>query len=186
MTMWVLNGWAHLCFMDLDDDGVFKQFRGHVIDDITKEASGIIGQRVDYEDPCHNDCLDADVFYRVICKDYHDNGCATLLARRRAGNDAAGIFTDASDDEQHNHGQTFVFETYQFLAGDKAQAHCSKYLPGLPQEAKAIASKRVLYSSLHAEFGKLDQQVKRLQKNLQETSEQVPAFRKMNVLHTSM
>ncbi|KAG0182725.1 hypothetical protein DFQ29_002645 [Apophysomyces sp. BC1021] len=129
MATWELSGWAHLCFMKVDNNGIFEQFQGHVIDNATRSTFGIIGQHVLHEDPNHNDCMDPDIFYRVVLKDYSDNGCAMLLARR-----SAGIVTDPSDNDQHNHGQTCVFETTQFLTGAKAQMHCLTYLPELPQE----------------------------------------------------
>lgn len=49
-----------------------------------------------------------------------------------------------------------------------------------------LASKRLHYAGLHAQLQELEKNILRLQENLKVTAEHVPAFRKLEILHSSM
>lgn len=55
-----------------------------------------------------------------------------------------------------------------------------------PSEPSVLASKKLHYAALHDELQQLNNNVQKLKDNLKVTAEQAPAFRKMQVLHSSM
>ncbi|KAI9260570.1 hypothetical protein BDA99DRAFT_512474 [Phascolomyces articulosus] len=48
------------------------------------------------------------------------------------------------------------------------------------------STKKNNYAALHAQLQELDKNITKLQKNIQVTSEQVPTFRNLESLHSSM
>lgn len=127
-----IEGLAHVCFLPpFGKDDAHSRFFGHVVGpDMSGRSFGIAGQLIENppENVIRNDCMDPEIFYKMIVKDYSKDETIELLVRRRAFDDAGGLHTDPDDDEHHNHGQTCVFETEKFLAGQQALSFCKKYL----------------------------------------------------------
>ncbi|KAI7858008.1 hypothetical protein BDC45DRAFT_565898 [Circinella umbellata] len=134
-----IQGWAHLCFFSpfADNDGAFCEFRGHVIskgNDLNTTHTrtfGIAGVHLPHhKDPYQNDCMDPILFYQTTIKNYDSSSISTtikdtLLVRRVAQDDAAGLYTETYDNQdKHN----LIFETEKFLVGSKAIEHVKKYL----------------------------------------------------------
>ncbi|KAG2224884.1 hypothetical protein INT45_010833 [Circinella minor] len=133
-----IQGWAHLCFFSpfADNDGAFCEFRGHVIskgNDLNTTNTttfGIAGAHLpNHKDPYQNDCMDPILFYQTTIKNYDSSISTTikdtLLVRRVAQDDAAGLYTETYDNQDK---QKLIFETEKFLVGSKAIEHVKKYL----------------------------------------------------------
>ncbi|KAI9032703.1 hypothetical protein CLU79DRAFT_883254 [Phycomyces nitens] len=50
----------------------------------------------------------------------------------------------------------------------------------------SMPSKQAHYARLNVQLGELEKSIKKLQENLQVTTEQIPAFRKLGTLHSSI
>ena len=136
-----IQGWAHLCFFSpfADNNGAFCEFRGHVISKAhdlngantttTTTTFGIAGVHLpNHKDPYQNDCMDPNLFYQTTLKSYDSISTPmkhTLIVRRVAQDDAAGLYTEVYDNQDK---QNLIFETEKFLVGSKAIEHVKKYL----------------------------------------------------------
>ncbi|KAL0089620.1 hypothetical protein J3Q64DRAFT_1729448 [Phycomyces blakesleeanus] len=50
----------------------------------------------------------------------------------------------------------------------------------------SLTSKQVHYARLNVQLSELEKNIKKLQENLQVTAEQIPSFRKLGTLHSSI
>jgi hypothetical protein len=116
-----------LCILCFYSTGLFQ---GHCIDKVNNKSTYSLAGKIlpDHVDPLHNDCMEPDDFYQVLIQSHVSNTSQALLLRRSKNNDAAGLFTHENEQEQ-NDGYHFLFETHQFLSGEKAQALKEKYFP---------------------------------------------------------
>ena len=132
-----IQGWAHLCFFSpfADNDGAICEFRGHVIskahdlNGANTTTFGIAGVHLpNHKDPYQNDCMDPNLFYQTTIKSYDSISTPikhTLIVRRVVQDDAAGLYTEAYDNQDK---QNLIFETEKFLVGSKAIEHVKTYL----------------------------------------------------------
>lgn len=141
MGLWTFAGQAHICFLPpINEDSVHCCFAGHGVSSSSSDRIvGIAGRHLpNHIDTHRNDCMDPQVFYEMKIKDYERKKEYVMLVRRAVLDDAAGFGTDPVDDEECNKGMTCRFETEKFLVGDKALAHCKKYLGDIAVEKEDV------------------------------------------------
>jgi peptidoglycan hydrolase CwlO-like protein len=56
----------------------------------------------------------------------------------------------------------------------------------MEDNSTTYTSKKMQYAKLHAELKKLEKNIETLDRNVKDTVEQVPSFRKMGTLHASL
>ncbi|KAI8087876.1 uncharacterized protein B0P05DRAFT_530497 [Gilbertella persicaria] len=117
--MLLFQGSAILCFYS---NGLVQ---GHCIDKNNNTCPySLAGTRSDHVDPLHHACMEPDDFYSLLIQSHHSQEKINLLVRRPKDNDAGNLFTREHD---NNNKYDFLFQTHQFLSGQKALAIQHKY-----------------------------------------------------------